>query len=163
MSKPAIHAKSSAKRFGGDKEVYLKIHNMMDSSKSAVADNRHRVVLHSSFGIFLMEKMFGINFTQLEELKKKYNLTEECISDILKWKEDCIANGTEIQNSEGKYVQVRDIAEQHIAEDFAGKFIPTLQDYVESMPLEDWMQNGQGCPPSFKIIRQAKFKKAMHE
>lgn len=163
MSKPAIHARSSARKFGGNQEVYLKIHNMMDSSKSAVGDNRHRVVLHSSFGIFLMERMFGINFEKLEELKNKYNLSEECVKDILEWKDDCIHNGTEIMNSDNKRVQVRDIAEQHVVEDFGGKFIPSLQDYIQDMPLEDWMQNGKGSPPSFKVIQKQKFERAMHE
>ena len=59
--KPWIHAKSSAKKFGGEPEDYLPIHDFMDSSKSAHADVRHRCVLHSAFGIYIVEKVFGTN------------------------------------------------------------------------------------------------------
>lgn len=31
----------------------------MDSTKSALADVRHRAVLHSAFGVFIVEKVFG--------------------------------------------------------------------------------------------------------
>lgn len=59
MSKPYIHARSSARRFGGIPEDYMDIHNLMDDSKSSVADVRHRAVFHSAYGIFIVEKMFG--------------------------------------------------------------------------------------------------------
>ena len=59
--KPYIHAKSSAKRYGGVPEDYLEIHDFMDSTKSALADVRHRAILHSSFGVFIVEKVFGTN------------------------------------------------------------------------------------------------------
>jgi len=59
MSKPMIHAASSARRFGGIAEDYLDIHEFMDSSKAAFGDNRHRGLLHSSFGTFIVEKVFG--------------------------------------------------------------------------------------------------------
>lgn len=59
MSKPYIHAKSSARRYGGKPEDYIDIHEFFDSSKAALADVRHRAVLHSAFGIFLVEKFFG--------------------------------------------------------------------------------------------------------
>jgi hypothetical protein len=60
------HAKSSAKRFGGTPEPYLPIHDFLDSSKSAYADFRHRAVLHSTFGIFICEKVFGHTITNSE-------------------------------------------------------------------------------------------------
>ena len=41
MAKSDKHAESSAKQYGGSSEDYLEIHEMMDSSKSAHADNRH--------------------------------------------------------------------------------------------------------------------------
>lgn len=66
MSKPYIHAKSSAKRFGGTPECYLDIHQQMDDSKAALADVRHRAVFHSAYGIFLIEKIFGITRTNAE-------------------------------------------------------------------------------------------------
>lgn len=49
MAKPYIHAISSAKRFGGKPEDYIEIHNLMDSSKGAIPDNRHRALTHNSW------------------------------------------------------------------------------------------------------------------
>lgn len=114
--KPYIHAQSSVKKFGGVISDYLELHNLMDSTKSIIGDNRHRAIFHSAFGIFLVEKILGIN----------------------------------ICNSDGKIVSVRDIAEQHILEDFHG-VIPTLQDFLENMTYEPWM-NGVGKPPSTKNL-----------
>ena len=54
------HAQSSAKRFGGIPSDYEPLHSFIDSSKSAYADFRHRAVLHSTFGIFICEKVFGV-------------------------------------------------------------------------------------------------------
>lgn len=58
--KPYDHAVSSANKFGGAAEDYLEIHNFMDSSKAHIADGRHRAILHSSFGIFITERVFGV-------------------------------------------------------------------------------------------------------
>ena len=57
--KPLIHAKMSVKRYGGTIDDYIEIHNFMDSSKASLPDVRHRAILHSSFGIFIVEKVFG--------------------------------------------------------------------------------------------------------
>jgi hypothetical protein len=57
--KPYLHAKVSAKQHGGKMEDYLAIHEFFDSSKIAVADVRHRAMLHSAWGIYLLEKVFG--------------------------------------------------------------------------------------------------------
>jgi len=62
MSKPWIHAKNSAKKFGGKPEDYMSIHNLMDSSKGAIGDNRHRTLTHNSWFISAdgpLEKIFG--------------------------------------------------------------------------------------------------------
>jgi hypothetical protein len=59
MAKPIDHAKSSARKFGGVPEDYLPIHQEMDNTKSAHPDSRHRAVMHSAYGIFLLEKIFG--------------------------------------------------------------------------------------------------------
>ncbi len=63
MSKALIHARSSAKRFGGCAEDYLAIHERMDSSKSAHAEVSHRCVFHSAFGIYIIEDIFGRTIT----------------------------------------------------------------------------------------------------
>ena len=64
MAKPYIHALSSAKKFGGKPEDYIDIHNLFDSSKSVIADSRHRALTHNSWFIgFILEKIFGVNIT----------------------------------------------------------------------------------------------------
>lgn len=58
--KPHIHAKSSVKKFGGKLEDYLEIHKLLDSSKAAFADNRHRALTHNSWFInTILPKIFG--------------------------------------------------------------------------------------------------------
>ena len=61
--KPFIHAKISARKYGGIAEDYLPIHDMMDISKSAYAHVKHRAIFHNSLGPFIMEKIFGTNIT----------------------------------------------------------------------------------------------------
>lgn len=64
MSKPYIHALSSVKRHGGVVEDYIEIHNFMDSSKSAIADNRHRALTHNSWFLsVVLERVFGVTIT----------------------------------------------------------------------------------------------------
>ena len=63
MAKPWDHALESARKFGGKPEDYFDIHQLMDSSKSAHATMKHRCIFHSSFGIYIVEKIFGINIT----------------------------------------------------------------------------------------------------
>lgn len=46
--------------------------------------------------------------------------------------------GTTIINSDGKAISVRDIGEEHVKEDCAGK-IPTLQDWLGKLEPEPWM------------------------
>lgn len=63
MAKPILHARLSAKRFGGEPEDYLKIHDQMDEPKASHADVRFRAIFHSAYGIWLIEKIFGHSFT----------------------------------------------------------------------------------------------------
>lgn len=115
MSKPIFHAESSARRFGGKAEDYMDIHNLMDSSKGAIADNRHRALTHNSWFIStIIEKVFGFY----------------------------------IINSAGNKVSTRDVAEQHVLEDFGGQYIPTAQDYLQEIEIQPWMSNGIGEKPS---------------
>jgi len=55
--------------------------------------------------------------------------------------------GDIIKNTDDKIVSVKDICEQHILEDFNGRFIPSVQDYFEKVELKDWVNNGLGEPP----------------
>lgn len=101
--KPYIHSLSSTKKWGGKPEDYQAIHDWFDSTKALIADVRHRAILHSAFGIFLAEQVFGTN----------------------------------IQNSDGKLVSVRDIGEQHVIEDLGT--IPSAEQWLQHIPLQGWM------------------------
>lgn len=60
MSKPFIHAISSARKFGGKPEDYIDIHDLMDLSKGAMPDNRHRALTHNSWFLSnILERVFG--------------------------------------------------------------------------------------------------------
>lgn len=72
--KPFYHAKNSAKKYGGMPEDYQEIHDFFDSSKQNVPDMRHRAMLHSSFGIFVAEKVFGTYIVNSEN--KKVNVRD---------------------------------------------------------------------------------------
>tara|TARA_Y100001978_G_C23612025_1_gene394050 strand:+ start:18 stop:518 length:501 start_codon:yes stop_codon:yes gene_type:complete len=141
MAKSDIHAQSSADKFGGTPSDYIEIHEMIDSSKAFHGDNRHRCVFHHTAGTYYMQKMFGIDIDEIRKLRTKYNLNEEFEKDLIKLFKHNRAQGTHIVNSAGRKVNVRDIAEQHISEDFRGKFFPTLNDYIAQMKLQPWMDN----------------------
>jgi hypothetical protein len=65
--------------------------------------------------------------------------------------------GHNITNSDGRLVSVRDIGEQHILEDFGGRYIPSAQDYLQEIEIKEWMVKGLGAPPSFaKLVPKEK-------
>ena len=66
--------------------------------------------------------------------------------------------GHTITNSNGRIVSVRDIGEQHILEDFGGRFIPTAQDYLQEMEIKSWMNTtSRGAyPPSHEKIAKTR-------
>jgi hypothetical protein len=64
--KPTVHSESSVKRWGGTIENYLHIHDWFDQTKAHFPTNAHRAILHSSFGIFLAEQVFGHCITNSE-------------------------------------------------------------------------------------------------
>lgn len=58
--KPYVHAKSSAKRYGGQPEDYMDIHELMDSSKACLPSNLHRFLAHNSWFIKqIIPRCFG--------------------------------------------------------------------------------------------------------
>ena len=81
---PLIHAKNSVKRHGGCVDDYLPIHHWMDQTKLHVADLRHRVVLHNSFGVGLCEDKFGFYLTNSDGKKVSVRKVaeEHVIEDI---------------------------------------------------------------------------------
>lgn len=70
MAHAIYHAKSSARLFGGQPEDYLTLHCWLDNTKAHLADARHRLVLHNSWGIFLAEQIFGVTITRASDGKK---------------------------------------------------------------------------------------------
>jgi hypothetical protein len=64
MGKPHQHAESSVKKFGGKVQNYLEVHILLDSSKMAFADNRHRALTHNSWFVnHILPKIFGDTIT----------------------------------------------------------------------------------------------------
>jgi len=66
MAHPLKHAESSARKFGGKAEDYLRIHNWFDESKAFLPDFRHRALRHHAEGIFLCERIFGVAIANSE-------------------------------------------------------------------------------------------------
>lgn len=66
--------------------------------------------------------------------------------------------GDIIVNSDGKNISVREIGIRHILEDFRMRFVPTVQDYLEGLPMPDWVNNSMGgaLPPSAKGLYKRK-------
>jgi len=60
MPKPHIHAEVDVKRWGGKLDDYTPIHDLMDSSKAAFADNRHRAATHNIWFVHnILPRIFG--------------------------------------------------------------------------------------------------------
>lgn len=82
--KPYMHGKISVKKFGGTIEDYQKIHDFIDSSKAHFPDMRHRAMLHSSFGIYITEQVFGIFITNSDKKRVQVrDIAEQHIIDDL--------------------------------------------------------------------------------
>lgn len=128
--KAHIHSKNSVKRWGGDESNYQSIHEFIDSSKSHVPDIRHRALLHSSFGIYLVDQVFGY-------------------MEVL---DDQIIKRPYIINRDNQKVSVKDIVEHHIIEDLGR--IPTVQDYLSNMKKQVWM-SGLGDKRLEKLLNHA--------
>lgn len=130
MSKPYIHSLENARKLGGVPEDYMDINSFMDSSKSAIPSQIHRILYHNSFAIGpdgCLERIFG---------------------------------ATRV-NSDGKVYSTRDVFEMHVLRDYGGRFIPTLQDYLQNIPIEPWMNNGAGYPSSAKGVEIARKNKIL--
>ena len=88
MSNSFYHARSSARKWGGEPEDYIAIHEWIGASKAHFGDARHRALRHHTEGCWEAERVFGLTIT----VKKK-------------------RSGVEVR------VPVREIAEQHVFED----------------------------------------------
>lgn len=93
MAHPILHAKSSAKKFGGKPEDYIHLHNWLDETKSWVGHSIHRMFRHHSEGIFEMEKIFGPFFvnsdgkTVYTRYVGEQHVKEDCYNHIPSAKE----------------------------------------------------------------------------
>jgi hypothetical protein len=59
MRAPYEHAAESARRWGGQPEDYLAIHEWFDKTAAIVAGWQHQALRHHTEGIFLCEEIFG--------------------------------------------------------------------------------------------------------
>ena len=136
MANPFHHAVSSARRFGGTPEDYLRIHELMDSSKAAWADPRHRVVMHTSFGIVLAAQIIGLE-QQVAAYQRVFRWVPRWVQRLLGIPQ-VIPNTIRLGN--GRRVPIRFVTEQHCQEDFG--FVPTLEQYMKPLPMTPWMYRG---------------------
>jgi len=82
MSSPHIHAISSAKKFGGNMEDYIHLHEKMDCSKAYISDNRHRVLTHTMFWVKeVMVPLYGSTLTNSDG--KLVSVKDVCEQHIL--------------------------------------------------------------------------------
>ena len=63
MSHCYYHALSSVRKWGGEPDDYLPLHQWFDRSKEIVADFRHRALRHHAEGIFMLETLYGATIT----------------------------------------------------------------------------------------------------
>lgn len=82
--KPLQHSNISAKTYGGIWTDYIKLHNFLDSSKSACAHFKHRFLLHHAEGIDLAGRLFGEQITNCEgqTVSTRQILTNHLIEDV---------------------------------------------------------------------------------
>ena len=63
------HALSSVRKWGGEPEDYLPLHQWFDEpSKLITADFRHRALRHHAEGVFMLERFFGATINNCPKL-----------------------------------------------------------------------------------------------
>lgn len=71
--RPYHHAKGSASRYGGAWKDYISVHELIDSSKLAFANLRHRMILHSvDFGYEVASRIPTIRQENLSKLVRDH-------------------------------------------------------------------------------------------
>lgn len=115
MATEIFHARSSARRWGGQPTDYLTVHEWFDESKNSFVDFRHRALRHHAEGIALCEQLFGSHVELHDE------------------------NGALLLDSKGapKIVPVRWIGEQHVREDLGR--IPQASEWLKQIVPLNWM------------------------
>ena len=138
MANPEYHARSSAKKFGGNAEYYLPLHQFFDSTKAHDARSKHRLILHNSFGIFVAEQLFGSR----EEVRLLRQALQQAVTELREHDlfeadriTDMIPVVTPVTVERGpdhKTVPIRAVAEQHVLEDLG--YIPSLASIIDRFP-----------------------------
>lgn len=84
MSHPHVHAKNSARKFGGSPNDYIKIHEWFDQSKELYPDMRHRALRHHAAGIYECERIFGSHIINSDgkEVYVRYIGEQHVIEDL---------------------------------------------------------------------------------
>ncbi len=59
---PSTHARASVHYFGGTSTDYLALHEWLDQTKMALADCRHRLVLHNTWGLEVAISAWGEHY-----------------------------------------------------------------------------------------------------
>jgi hypothetical protein len=101
MAHPFDHSRSSARKWGGEPEEYLKYHEWFDETKSWIGHSKHRMFRHHSEGIFELERVFGVSFvnsvgkTVYTRYVGEQHVKEDCFGYIPSAKEwvDAIESG----------------------------------------------------------------------
>lgn len=103
MANPQVHARSSARKFGGKWENYIELHAFLDSSKLHYAKATHRALLHHQFGKKLALDIFVPKLVKEMRTENYTSVLEFC----------------------------RDVIDQHFSEDFT-KFLPSVSKWFEN-------------------------------
>ena len=132
MAHPHHHAVSSSRKWGGTPDDYIEVHNFFDQTKALMADFRHRALLHSSFGIFLVEQVFGATIElstcmRCGKTRAEHGYEPDMSAEICAFKP--------------KLIPVRWIGEQHVQEDLG--FIPSANQWLERIQGEPWMNKSR--------------------
>lgn len=128
--KPLEHAKLNVEAYGGKVEDYIKIHEVMDSSKQGLGDKRHRACYHH------------IHFV--------YNILPLIFGSVLTNSEGKTVSTTQI----GEDHLAQDFGEHGL------NFLPTISDYLVNLPMEAWMDNGKDYPPSRSGLEKPVYRDA---
>ncbi len=64
MAHPNLHAKSSAKKFGGKPEDYIHLHEWLDETKSWFGDSLHRMFRHHEQTVFIFAFFYNSEFVK---------------------------------------------------------------------------------------------------
>jgi len=81
---PYKHAESSAKKWGGEPEDYIKIHDWFDETKQYTGDFTHRALRHHSAGVQWAIEKFDHSISNIDgkripvKIIAEQHVTEDC-------------------------------------------------------------------------------------